>query len=240
MGIIYVIANSINGKKYIGQSKNSLADRMKSHKSIAKNNPSQPISYAIRKHGIEAFAFAVIEECDNDILDDREIYWIGVENTTLPNGYNKTTGGKGRPFPLDDTTKFKMSASRTGRRHTEESKAKMSKSRKGWNPSESTRAKMRNHALAMMDKLQSDDVKAKRTSAMVDTKSREEWKRLVSGANHPKSKKVRCVETGEVFQSIELAGKSIGRVGGQSVKRVLDGMRKTTGGFHWEYVNADN
>lgn len=55
---IYIIKNLINGKIYIGQSKN-LAQRRNTHLSLARNitKDSQPIHKAIAKYGHENFVF---------------------------------------------------------------------------------------------------------------------------------------------------------------------------------------
>lgn len=47
---------------------------------------------------------------------------------------------------------------------------------------------------------------------------------------------VRCIDTGEVFSSITEAAKAIGAQGSK-ITTVCRGKRKTTGGYHWEYVD---
>ncbi len=49
---------------------------------------------AMRKHGKENFQIEAIEECDNEVLNEREIYWIS-EKDSYHNGYNATLGGDG-------------------------------------------------------------------------------------------------------------------------------------------------
>jgi hypothetical protein len=46
-------------------------------------------------------------------------------------------------------------------------------------------------------------------------------------------RKVRCIETGEIFSSISDAGRE---KGAKKITMVCKGSRKTSGGFHWEYV----
>lgn len=50
-----------------------------------------------------------------------------------------------------------------------------------------------------------------------------------------KSKKIRCVETGEVFESIIEAERKTGLVY-SGICECCNGKRKTCGGFHWECV----
>ena len=48
-------------------------------------------------------------------------------------------------------------------------------------------------------------------------------------------KRVLCVETGEIFDSVKAAAASVG-VNAQAVSDCLRGKRKTSGGMHWEYA----
>ncbi len=90
---IYLITNQLNGKKYVGQALD-IEERWKRHiRDI--NNYDFVIYRAMRKYGVENFSFEVLEECDVDKLDEREIYWIN-ELDTYNNGYNMTMGGEGR------------------------------------------------------------------------------------------------------------------------------------------------
>lgn len=46
-------------------------------------------------------------------------------------------------------------------------------------------------------------------------------------------KRVRCVETGETFDSIKMAALSVGRQR-ECVRDAIHGKNKTAGGYHWE------
>ena len=48
-------------------------------------------------------------------------------------------------------------------------------------------------------------------------------------------KKVLCVETGEIFESIMEASRKTG-INSSHISKVCLGKRKTTGGYHWEYL----
>ena len=67
----------------------------------------------------------------------------------------------------------------------------------------------------------------------------EESKRKMSETSKIKNNfvKVRCVETGEIFNSIIDASKKY-NLKATNITRVCKGKRNRTGGFHWEY--ADN
>lgn len=97
MGTIYKIENNINGKIYIGQTIQELKIRFKRHCSfsaLSESEANMPIKRAIKKYGKENFTISVIEECDNSIINDREIFWIQKYNS-FKNGYNATLGGGG-------------------------------------------------------------------------------------------------------------------------------------------------
>ena len=51
----------------------------------------------MRKYGLENFKIEEIEECDENILSDREKYWIEYYGS-FKNGYNATSGGDGKPY----------------------------------------------------------------------------------------------------------------------------------------------
>ena len=56
-----------------------------------------------------------------------------------------------------------------------------------------------------------------------------------SGENNDRSKKVRCVETGEVFISEREAAKFINR-NESGIAKCCRGIQKTCGKLHWEFV----
>ena len=94
MGYIYKISNSINGKVYIGQTRQTIEQRWSGHKHSAITSEA-PLYRAMRKYGIENFQITVILECDNEQLNDKEVYYIQYYNSFVPNGYNATLGGDG-------------------------------------------------------------------------------------------------------------------------------------------------
>lgn len=92
---IYQIKNKINGKVYIGQSRD-IDKRIKSHFKVAfeldNSAYSYPLMSSIRKYGSDNFEISILEECDESKLNEREIYWIDNKDS-LRNGYNQTIGG---------------------------------------------------------------------------------------------------------------------------------------------------
>lgn len=73
---IYEIRNIINGKRYIGKTV-ALYRRKYQHFTQLKNgtHKNKHLQNAFTKYGVNSFIFNVIEECDEDIISEREYYW---------------------------------------------------------------------------------------------------------------------------------------------------------------------
>ena len=146
---IYKITNIVNGKCYIGQSKN-IAKRWQRHKVELKNNKhgNEYLQRAYNKYGADNFKFEVIEECTVDIIDDREKHYIEhYDSLAQNNGYNLLYGGpvnrganpltkikmhnimKGKKFTAEHLENLrKANKAKIGKYHiSEEQKARMSK-----------------------------------------------------------------------------------------------------------------
>lgn len=94
---IYKIINTVNGKIYVGQSVD-IYKRWSQHKYKAFDPKeigyNSAIHAAIRKYGSDNFILEIIEECEPDLLDERERYWINKLGSLVPNGYNIMDGGQ--------------------------------------------------------------------------------------------------------------------------------------------------
>lgn len=69
---------------------------------------------------------------------------------------------------------------------------------------------------------------------MVGKKLSEEWKRHLSEAQ-PHKKRIRCIDTGEVFESFADAARKTG-LNRSKIVSVCTGSRKSTGGMRFEYA----
>lgn len=145
---IYLITNSVNDKKYVGQTVQKLKDRWGAHccKSVIKRG--RPIALAIAKYGKEVFEIKEIDRADSiEEANKKEVYWTNFYNCFAPNGYSLKAGGRFYSH-LSEETKKKISlrhkgkklsieqienmrAARLGRKHTPEHKRKISESSKG-------------------------------------------------------------------------------------------------------------
>lgn len=92
---VYLVTNSNNGKRYVGITTLGVQERWKGHLRAAEKGAELRLSRAIRKHGVDAFALSVLQECtDVEALKLAEQRWIA-ELGTFVNGYNMTLGGDG-------------------------------------------------------------------------------------------------------------------------------------------------
>ena len=99
---IYKIKNKINGKTYVGQSKN-VKSRIYQHKKQLKENKhyNSYLQSSFNKHGFDSFEFESIERCEESSLNEREVFWIK-HLDSFNSGYNLTNGGNCRVYNCAD------------------------------------------------------------------------------------------------------------------------------------------
>lgn len=129
------------------------------------------------------------------------------------NSYNQNYGTCGQ----------KKSESMKGFRHTEETKRKMSEARRG----------EKNY---FYGKHHTEESKNKLSKANKGRKTSEETKKKLSevtkGSKNPRAKKVRCIETGQVFDYIREANEFLGKNRLSSdISKCCKGKLKTCGGL---------
>lgn len=124
---IYKITNLINGKIYIGKRKTKLKIEDDFYFGSGKL-----IKSAIKKYGINNFKKDILEICNSNNLNEREIYWIEFLNSTdLKLGYNISNGGDGGDLLTNNPNRELIIEKRRGstRNFTEEHKIKLSESK---------------------------------------------------------------------------------------------------------------
>ena len=112
MGVIYSIMNP-KGKLYVGKTYD-LRKRINCHKHCARKGSSIIIHNSIRKYGWENHFLKVIEEVPDELLNEREIFWITTLKTYCYEnkmGMNMTQGGEGqRSTWMHDTERRKKAS----------------------------------------------------------------------------------------------------------------------------------
>jgi group I intron endonuclease len=92
---IYKIENLINGKIYVGKTTKTIEMRFIQHCRDARYTQFKAsrtyFHKAIAKHGESNFRVSLLEEVDDSLGDEREVFWIA----ELKADYNLTKGGHG-------------------------------------------------------------------------------------------------------------------------------------------------
>lgn len=222
---IYCIENKITRKKYIGQSTNIKA-RQGHHKSELNRGVhfNECLQEDQKKFGEDNFSFYILEECSIEQLDELEKYYISLLDTNNSfYGYNFTDGGQ------DNHTASK------------EVCEKMSKAIKKAYENPELREKRRQNALKQQA---NPEIKAKimgKNNGMQGRKQSEEGLKKISEAHKGKPSQRRdlrpvlCVELNKVFDNATVAGQELG-FDGSHILQVCYGNRKTTHGYHWQFV----
>ena len=118
-GIIYKIVNILDGKCYVGQTRQSLRARWTEHKKSARsgNGGCPALKRAMRKYGIENFVIQpVVSVLAKTYTDELERLFIKELNSMVPHGYNLDSGGSLHKIASAET-RAKISAGISGINH---------------------------------------------------------------------------------------------------------------------------
>ena len=109
---IYGIRNKVNNKIYVGKTGMNFGDRWDSHKALLRNNKHDNpyLQNAWNKYGEQNFEFIVIEDCNVDKLNEREMYWIKYykDKNLAYNIHDGGDGGHNLGKHLSEETKRKI------------------------------------------------------------------------------------------------------------------------------------
>lgn len=216
---------SPSGKVYIGITARPVARRW--HGGSAYRNNAHFYA-AIKKYGWDAFEHEILAEgLTREEACTLEVELIAKHQSTDPaKGYNISRGGDKTTlgYRYSEESRRKISHALTGKRrgvkHTTEHCEHISQALKGHQVSEGTRNKLRQ---ALGDRFQSEEARKKQKE------------NSPKGEKHHRATAVRCIDTGELFPTIEAAAETK-RLHRTSVSAVCRGKQKTAGGLRWEYI----
>lgn len=223
---VYMHTNKINGKKYIGITCQKPEYRWN-------NGQGYHDTYfgnAIEKYGWDNFIHEIIkEELSQEEACKLEITLIeNLETTNRSKGYNISTGGEksaaGTTHITSEETKRKISEAQKGKLVPEERRKRIS---------ESVKKYFQNNP-----KITSEETKLKISKA-------NKGKPGMRGPDNPMYGKhssplagrqnmpVVCIETNEIFDSCNEAGRAY-NIAGSGIRNAATGKTKTCCGLHWK------
>ena len=203
---IYKHTCKVNGKSYIGQT--SSTDIKNDRWQNGAGYKQCTVFYrAIKKYGWDNFTHEIIEDNIETLeqANEREHYWIMHYHTWIddPNCWGYNSTAGGNNL-MSEEVKAKISRSLLGHTVTDEAR-----------------------------RIYSENLKAGKGCYKYwqgKKRSKETTDKILLTR---KVKKVRCIETGEIYQSALYASKQVHG----DVSRCVKGKRKTAAGCHWEYID---
>ena len=243
--IVYMHKNKINNKIYIGITYQNTKNRWR--KNGLGYKKQKQFYNAICKYGWDNFEHIILfENLTKDEACQKEQELIKKYKSNDRNyGYNLSEGGesgsKGSHWIMSKEAKEKNRQAHLGEKNgmygikgkdnpnygkqlSEETKRKMSEKLKGhisWNKGMKYTKEQKNKiSIATKKAMQNPEIRNKLHKKKTINKNT--WKKVV------------CVETNEIFESIIEASKNK-KCKDSDISKVCKGKRKTCGGYHWRY-----
>lgn len=254
MHYIYKHTNKINGKCYIGQTKN-----IKSRWRVEGYKYCRKFYRAIIKYGWINFEHEILKECSSENVDYWESYYISFYDS-IKNGYNLESGGCVNKKVSEETKKLISEAGKgrvsyfrgkepwnKGLKMSDDYRQKLSNAHKGKKGKPCDIETRKKISQAQIGKKISDETRKKlsishkgKPSSNKGRTFNEEWRRNLSLAHLGKKpiatmKKICNITIGEIFESITEAANKY-KISRSHISTVCKGKRKTVGGFEWKYI----
>lgn len=219
---------SPNGKVYIGITGRNPIRRWGGGSNYSKN---EHFYRAILKYGWNNIKHEILySDLSKEEAEQKETELIAHYKSNNPEfGYNITSGGG------------------CFGKHSDETKRKISNALKGktpWNKGISTIPWNKGVPATEEQRKRLRELRKGQPSPMKGKHLSEETKKLLSvahkgkktGADHPRAKKIICVETRKIYSTIAEASKDT-NILSASICHCCKGQTKTAGKLHWQYAN---
>ena len=222
---VYMHINKADGKRYIGITRQSLKRRWKNGNGYKRT----PYFYkAIQKYGWDNFEHILLE--DNLTLEEankKEIALIKEYKTTNRKyGYNISLGGtngKHSPETIEKLRKYRKEHKIV---FSKEALERIANAHRGKTISDTQKEAVRQNML--------------KNNPMKNESSRkkvgEALKGMFIGEKSVRAKKVLCIETGEVYGSLNEAIRKFNNI---HICQVCNGQRNMASGYHWRWLEKE-
>jgi len=239
---IYIITNILNNKKYIGFTSN-FENRRNAHKSnlLSNNHPNTHLQRAYDKYGKENFIFEIFEECSEEILPEREDYWMKLFDLTNDKyGYNiRPTDINNRPKHSQETKdkiSFLLKGEKSawyGKKHSKETRLKMSLAQKGRPGLSGENHPMYGKIGGMKGKTHSLESRKKMSNALL----KRDKKSIENSAEKRKKFIIQMDLNGNFikeWKGIKIINKEL-KINCSCIGACCRKEQQTAGGFKWKY-----
>lgn len=240
---VYIHTNKVNGKRYVGITRQSVQERWRDGKGYRK---CIYFYRAIEKYGWDGFDHEIFaSNLTEEEAQNMEKLLIKELKTQDPEfGYNISDGGS--TTRISDEGRKRLSEQKKGelnpcfgKIYTAEERARISEQTRGErNPNygrKHTEEERRKISEAITGRHLSEEHKKKLSAYF---KGRPTGRPRAEGSGKP-PKKVLCVETGEVFDSIADAARAKGLYNIKTrISSVCKGSANMCGGYHWKYYES--
>lgn len=222
---LYMHINKINGKKYIGITHQTLQRRWRNGKGYEK---STAFYNAILKYGWNNFEHIVIENnLTLEQANEKEIAYIKEYKTTdRKYGYNLDLGGTKGEHSLETIEKIRKYKLEHKTIFSEQGIENIRKAQLGKKLTDKQKEAVRQNML------KNNPMKNEETRLKVSLAQ----KGKVVGEKSPVAKKLKCIETNEIFNCLTYA---MNRYNNRHIGDVCNGKRETACGYHWKWLEME-
>ena len=238
---IYYCACVENEFCYVGQSVNVYTRVNHAHIPQLRGNRHRNIhmQHSWNKYGEDSFRWAILEYCPEEMLNEREEYWIKTLNTRHPYGFNLTTGGDNL-YQRSDISRKRMSESWDETRKIEQSK----RNKELWDSDEYRERLHESFVNAWTDE-RKERISARKKDIWAKMSEEDKDKIIrkikanhadLSGSKNPHARTIQCLETLEVYNCIKDASDKL-NINYSTLRKHLQGRSRHAGGLHFAYID---